>query len=225
MKIVAVRIGKAYGPEYETYLESKLPQHEFIWVREPIQKNIKFQWNKMLGMNLDVDEPICVMDIDLLLINDYHDIFNYPIERGQFLAMPAWWNDTSNSNYSINGGFFKYYPKDCQYIYEKFMSNPEHWQRYYIDNGYTVGPVNGEQFFVEDSVKERLDLITFPASWCTRWDAEGDIEWQEDISNLYKEETGNDYLFMGEFHDDVKLVHFTHIANKPHEWKYYDACS
>ena len=30
MKIVAVRIGDKYGPEYEKYLESKLPQHEFI---------------------------------------------------------------------------------------------------------------------------------------------------------------------------------------------------
>ena len=34
MKIVAVRIGDRYGPEYEKYLEEKLPEHEFIWVRE-----------------------------------------------------------------------------------------------------------------------------------------------------------------------------------------------
>ena len=36
MKILAVRIGDKYGPEYETYLERKLP-FEFIWVREPIE--------------------------------------------------------------------------------------------------------------------------------------------------------------------------------------------
>ena len=37
MKIVAVRIGKKYGPEYEKYLESMLPEYEFIWIRKPIK--------------------------------------------------------------------------------------------------------------------------------------------------------------------------------------------
>ena len=55
MKIIAVRIGEKYGPEYERYLESKLPDYEFIWVRKPIQDNVMLQWNKMYGMNLDVD--------------------------------------------------------------------------------------------------------------------------------------------------------------------------
>ena len=40
MKIVAIRIGDKYGPEYETYLQEKLPQHEFIWVREPYDKRV-----------------------------------------------------------------------------------------------------------------------------------------------------------------------------------------
>ena len=66
MKIVAVRIGDKYGPEYEKYLESKLPEHEFIWVREPINDKIQLQWNKMYGMNLDIDEPIVVMDIIII---------------------------------------------------------------------------------------------------------------------------------------------------------------
>ena len=50
MKIVAVRIGDKYGPEYEKYLESKLPEYEFIWVREPIREDVALQWNKMYGM-------------------------------------------------------------------------------------------------------------------------------------------------------------------------------
>ena len=50
MKILAVRIGNKYGPEYEEYLEGKLPQHEFVWIREPYHPEVKLQWNKMLGM-------------------------------------------------------------------------------------------------------------------------------------------------------------------------------
>jgi len=60
MKILAVRIGDKYGPQYEKYLESKLPNYDFIWVREPINDKVLLQWNKMQGMNLDIDEPICV---------------------------------------------------------------------------------------------------------------------------------------------------------------------
>ena len=142
MKIVAVRIGNRYGPEYETYLESKLPEYEFVWIREPMADNIKLQWNKMYGMTLNIDEPICVIDIDILLINDYKKIFEYPIKQGQFLAAPGWWRDLKGEEgkrFSINGGFYKYYPKDCKYIYEKFMSNPEHWQKKYIEEGFTSG--------------------------------------------------------------------------------------
>jgi len=34
----------------------------------------------MWGMQLDQDEPICVIDIDILLMNDYEKIFEYPIK-------------------------------------------------------------------------------------------------------------------------------------------------
>ena len=229
MKLVTVRIGNKYGPEYETYLEKKLPDYEFIWVREPIQDNVQLQWNKMYGMNLDIDEPICVMDIDVLLINDYKKIFEFSIERGEFIAMPGWWRDTNQEQYKINGGFFKYYPKDVKYIYEKFMSNPGHWQTHYIKNKTTKGPVNGEQYFVEDSVRERLKLKLLPNSWFTRWTT-GDLinkinktDWQTQITTKYREITGNDYIYLGDkFHNDIKMVHFTHSMNKPHEWSDYD---
>ncbi len=229
MKILAVRIGEKYGPEYETYLEKKLPDHEFVWVREPYDDRVVLQWNKMWGMQLDIDEPICVMDIDVLLVNDYEKIFDYPIKRGQFLAMPGWWRDTEKSGYVINGGFFKYYPKDCKYIFDKFMSDPHRWQHHYIDNGTTKGPVNGEQYFVEDSVKEKLELVTLPEAWFTRWVTDESIvygksmlRWQVQLTNKYNEITGNDYIYLGgEFHEDIKFVHFTHSLNKPHLWEDY----
>ena len=229
MKIVTVRIGDKYGPEYEKYLEKKLPNHEFIWVREPYDDGVVLQWNKMWGMQMDIDEPICVMDIDVLLVNDYEKVFDYPIKRGQFVAMPGWWRDTDKSGYVINGGFFKYYPRDCKYIFEKFMSNPHYWQHYYINNGTTKGPVNGEQYFVEDSVKEKLELVTLPEAWFTRWVTDESINygksmlrWQVELTNKYNEITGNDYIYLGdEFHEDIKFVHFTHSLNKPHLWEDY----
>ena len=116
MKIFAVRIGDRYGPEYEKYLESKLPEYEFVWIRDQIHPDVLMQWNKMSAMNSGIDEPVCVMDIDMLLVNDYKEIFEYPVKRGEFVAMPGWWRDTKREGYSLNGGFFKYYPTDCKYI-------------------------------------------------------------------------------------------------------------
>ena len=230
MKIVAVRIGDKYGPEYEEYLESKLPEYEFIWVREPIRPDVTLQWNKMYGMSLDIDEPICVMDIDVILINDYKKVFEYPIKPGEFLAMPGWWRDDSKDEkpYPMNGGFFKYYPKDCRYIYDEFMSNVNYWQQYYIENGVTKGPVNGEQYFVWDQANKNLNVKLLPAAWFTRWkttfqDTDKTYEkWQWDMTQKYRNETGNDYIWLGGFHDDIKFVHFTHASNKPREWKYFD---
>jgi len=230
-KILCVRIGEKYGPEYETYLENKLPEHEFIWIRQPYHDKVTLQWNKMWGMQLDIDEPICVMDIDIILENDYEEVFNYPIERGQFLAMPGWWRDTNSENYKINGGFFKYYPKDCRYIYDKFMSDIHKWQRHYIDNGVTSGPVNGEQYFVEDSVKEKLKLKLLPEAWFIRWVAstkplqehQSEKLFMIRMTEKYTELTGNEFAYMGgEFHEDIKFVHFTHSSNKPHEWIDYE---
>jgi hypothetical protein len=140
--------------------------------------------------------------------------------------MPGWWRQ--EKNYKINGGFFKYYPKDCKYIYDKFIKDIDHWQSYYIKNGTTIGPVNGEQYFVEDSVKERLELITIPDSWVTRWCSNVDVigknlsNWQFKMTTKYKELTNNDYIYLGgQFHKDIKLVHFTSAINKPHEWLDY----
>jgi len=228
MDIVCVRIGDKYGPEYEEYLERKLSKHNIIWIREPYHEKVTLQWNKMWGMQMETDEPICVMDIDVLLINDYEKIFDYPIERGQFVAMPGWWrNDVSE--YRINGGFFKYYPKDCRYIYDKFMNNIHYWQKFYIENGTTTGPVNGEQYFVEDSVREQLDLVVLPNEWFTRWVVSDEVisgnmnRWNYNMTQKYEQLTGNPYIYMGgEFHTDIKYVHFTNRLNKPHEWVDYE---
>jgi hypothetical protein len=39
---------------------------------------------------------------------------------------------------------------------------------------------------------------------------------------LYNKVTGNDYVYLGgEFHPDIKMVHFTHAMNKPHDWEDY----
>jgi len=219
MKIYCLRIGNKYGPEYEDYINEKLKDYEVVWIRESYEKSIALQWNKMQCMALNTDEPIVVLDIDVLLIGDYKKLFDFPIKRGEFLGIPQWWNH-NYPNWKINGGFQKYYPKDCNYIYDIFMKNPKHWMSHYIKSGLTIGPVNGEQFFVEEHVKQNLTLKLVPEKWVTRWT---NTESKNDfIANQYKAKFDSNIMTNNQFNDSIKLVHFTTSLNKPHEslfWK------
>ena len=37
---------------------------------------------------------------------------------------------------------------ETNYLWERFNKNPEYWQRYYVENGFAEGPINGEQNFI-----------------------------------------------------------------------------
>lgn len=220
MRVYCVRIGNKYGLEYESYINEKLVGYDVHWIKQPINQHVKLQWNKMIPMSLNYDKPICVIDIDILLMNDYKQIFEYPIKRGEFAAIPGWWKDTEG--YTINGGFFKYFPIDCNYIYNEFINNVDYWQEHYIKNGTTVGPVNGEQHFVEDQVKRKLKLKYVPPAWATRWSSGYNMtdteftKWMYSMNDTYSKLTGNEYLHLDEFHPDIKIVHYTHSHNKPY---------
>ena len=208
-KIFAIRIGDRYGPEYEEYLNSKLPN--ITWIRKSFDNRVLFQWNKLFLMNLDIDHPIIVIDIDILLINDYMDLINYPIKEEEFLSIHAWWKDTNKLGYKMNGGFQKYYPKKCKYIFEKFAKDPIYWQQYYIKNGTTIGPVNGEQYFVEDSAKEQLKLKLAPSEWVCRFKNNYDKNW---LANLNVKYPGK-YAYIDEFNSNIKLVHYNQFNHAP----------
>ena len=71
--------------------------------------------------------------------------------------------------------------------------------------------------------------MTLPEAWFTRWVTDevstmekGMLRWQIELTNKYNKITGNDYVYLGgEFHEDIKFVHFTHSLNKPHLWEDY----
>jgi len=202
-KVFAVRIGTKYGQDVEDYINSKIPN--VTWIRDE-EMHFYFQWNKLRVMNLNIDEPVVVIDIDMEFINDYMEAIDYPIERGEFLTIKSWWRDTSNENYNMNGGFEKFYPIDCKYIYEKFKKDPIYWSKYYINNGTTVGPVNGEQYFVEDCVKERLTLKFLPETWVIPFRVKRDFEFMNQLNFLYP----GDYAYYGnnDFNEDIKILHY-----------------
>lgn len=199
-RVFAVRVGDKYGPHYEDYINSKIPNVE--WIKEEVVG--PRQWNKLYPMSLDIDEPIVVIDIDIMLINDYMDAINYPIQPGEFLAAKSWWGDTKTPGYSIQGGFQKYYPKECKYIYEEFISKPDYWMEYYPKKEVTCAGM-GEQYFVEDMARQKLSIKHLPGSWITRWQNQMTRKLVVDLNHYYP----SDWLHLDqEFHPEVRLVHF-----------------
>lgn len=233
MRIFCVRIGDKYDIRYEEYLNKKIEDigYKITWIREPFDDRVMLQWNKLQVMQTRIDEPVVVMDIDLLLTNNYCELIEYPINDDEFLLLPAWWN--TSDKFAFNGGFQKFVPKNCNYIFKEFMSRPLYWQGYYIQEGMTIGPVNGEQFFVVEQARKQLKVKTIPDSWVCRWSSEEFINTVRNMSyEDYIRNENENYanicngatLYDGvEFNTDVKLVHFTHTLNKPSEWKEYDS--
>lgn len=219
LKVFCVRIGNKYGPEYEDYINSKLEGHDVHWIREPFHKWVPLQWNKLQVFGMDIDEPVIVMDIDKLLIHDYHEVINYPCAKNEFVSIPYWWN-FNGTPFKMSGGFYKFWPNRTRHIYEKFMSDIPYYTNYYIKAGLTIGPVNGEFMFVQDSLYD-MDLKLMPDSWFTRWVSDDNISTQK-IEDKYFEITGNKLYNGNDFHEDIKIVHFTRSTNKPHEWKDYE---
>ena len=202
-EIYAVRIGDKYGPEFEKYHESKLGP--INWIREPFDSRVALQWNKLFAMKAKTKDPVVVIDIDMLWLNDYMDIINTPIEPGEFLTLKAWWQESDNPKYFVQGGFQKYYPKDCRQIVQEFMFDPHYWQQHYIKNGTTIGPVNGEQYFIQDMVeKNGLKLKFIPQEWITKWHVDAHADYIAEANLMYP----GDYVFCNnEFNPQIRLVH------------------
>ena len=200
-KVFAIRIGDKYGQDVEDYIESKISN--VTWIRDELP-GVKLQWNKLRVMNMNIDEPVLVIDIDMFFMNDYVKAIDYPIRRGEFLTARSWWKDTWNEKYSLCGGFQKYYPSDCKYIYDEFMRDPEYWSQYYITRKITVGPVNGEQYFVEDQVNKKLHLSYLPDTWMSAMCNKNDKKELARLNALYPDE----YLYLDKFNEKLKIIHF-----------------
>lgn len=221
VKVFCVRIGTKYGREYEDYINRKLKGHDVHWIREPYHPHIPLQWNKLKVFDMDINEPVIVMDIDKLLIHDYEEVINYPCKKNEFVSIPYWWN-FNGTPYKMSGGFYKFWPKYNKNIWNTFVEDIPRWTSHYIKAGLTIGPVNGEFMYVQEQLQS--ELVLMPDAWFTRWVSDPGISTTK-IEDKYLEITGNTLYDGYDFHSDVKVVHFTNSMNKPHRWTEYDRFS
>lgn len=107
---------------------------------------------------ITTDEPVIVMDLDWIILNDITGIVNQPIIPTQFATVHGWWR-TSARRLKINGGMYKFFPNTLGKAYNIFYSNPQFWQRTYFG----VNKIQGEQDFVTDVVPLTHEIVLFPS--------------------------------------------------------------
>ena len=96
-KVFAVRVRDKYDQKVEDYINSKISN--VTWIRDELP-GVDLQWNKLRVMNMDIDEPVLVIDIDtfyindnVILLGDLNDNLNDPLVAREHIHSFGWAND------------------------------------------------------------------------------------------------------------------------------------
>ena len=236
INVLTLKVGNKYSSEYVNNLYNSLlantteefnffcytedgsnlnPNIKVVNLEDPNQ--FKLQWHKIKFhksgfADIKKGERCLILDIDWIITNNLDPIMKHKLEDNQFGCFERWWSNRRDLCL-INGGFQMYNMGDTNHLWEKFSSNPEHWQEYYINNGLADGPVNGEQNFIDENAGD--NRYWFPMSWFAKYSSEDVVKiqrnWNRDVDPL------EPYYLGGEFHEDIKMVHFSNADNLIHK--------
>ena len=177
------------------------------------KKDKKLQWYKLdyFKKNIIDGEDIILMDIDQVIIRNCDFLFE-PIENKEFRGTHRFWwrwrEDNENKEFALSGSIYKFKNGEHQYIVDEFEKDIDYWQEYFIKNGTTSGPVNGEQHFVQKMLEDnKTNVSMFPEKYIVKWHKD-DFYIQTCIEHDYKKWSGNKYLLDEDWHEDVKVIHY-----------------
>ena len=174
----------------------------------------KLQWHKVKFHKINfadipTGEKCLILDIDWIITSCMDDILGYNLPERTFGCFERWWSNL-RAYCKINGGFQMFYMGDTHQLWTTFRKASEHWQEYYIKNGFAQGPVNGEQNFIDEHLS--IDRDWLPMEWFAKHYDEEYIKiqanWDRDVNK------NEPYFLGGEFCDTIKMVHFSNANNK-----------
>lgn len=235
INILTLKVGNKYSSAYVNRLYQALKRNStvdfnfYCYTEDSagLEKNINVipltlrhdvvkQWYKIDFHSMPQLIGKClVLDIDYLIVDNVDDILNWNLPKNSFGCQERWWSKLTHFC-KINGGFQMFCQGDTQHLYDKFYENPQHWQSYYISTGQAAGPVNGEQNFVDNHCQ--LDRSWLPPEWFAKYSEEELFKIQ---SQWAKRVNKHEPFYMsGEFHEDIKMVHFSNSENGMHLYDY-----
>lgn len=193
------------------YTNHKENFHEDIIIKPIENKDKKLQWYKLDFFKKDFVEEsdIIVMDIDIDIVGNVDFLFD---DYEGFVGTNRWWwrwrEDKYNIPIALSGTVYKFKNGEHQYVVDEFEKDIPYWEEYFIKNEITVGPVNGEQHFVQHMLLENKASYThFPTRYIIKWN-ENDIAAQSKLEADYWKHTGNRYIEADGWNPDVRIIHY-----------------
>lgn len=182
-----------------------------IIIKPIVKRNKKLQWYKLdfFKKGFVENHDIIVMDIDLDIVGNVDFIFD---DYSGFIGSHRWWwrwrEDKENQPFALSGTIYKFKNGEHQEVIDNFEKDIPYWEEYFIKNGVTKGPVNGEQHFVQKMLTDyNKPFSYFPERHIIKWH-KNDFSMQLKLEKEYEKWTKNNYIENGDWHHDVRIVHY-----------------
>mgnify|MGYP001281978024 CR=1 FL=1 len=193
------------------YTSHKSKFNKDIIIRPITTTDKKLQWFKLDFFKKDFveEEDIIVMDIDLDIVGNIDFLFD---DYEGFVGSHRWWwrwrEDKDKLPFALSGTVYKFKNGKHQYVVDTFEQDIPFWEEYFIKNGVTKGPVNGEQHFVQKTLYDfKSDFSYFPEKYIVKWHKD-DYIMQMKLEKDWKKFTSNTYINDKKWHPDIRIVHY-----------------
>ena len=151
-------------PIYEPFIKNYVYIQSDIDIHEHWAKTYFFDPNLIQAKK---DDETIIMDIDMFWMNNPSEVITYPVESGQFVSIPRWWELEQVEEYPISGNFYKFKSHDFPHVASIYRKHHAYFRKHYYEKGLVEEPKLGEQHFVYDMMKH-ADIKLQPAEWCMK---------------------------------------------------------
>jgi hypothetical protein len=165
------------------------------------------QWYKIDFFGKDIittAEPVIVMDLDWVIVDDITDIIDTPVRPSEFITVDRWWRGDTDPC-PINGGFYKFVPSSCHHLYEIYYTNPKKWQNEYRGER----EIGGEQDFVFVHTRSTHTLKFLPSHAVVRW-RPLHMENNDQIREQYQKMFGYPLINGDILNPNIRMLHTQH---------------
>lgn len=181
-----------------------------IIIKPITKKDKKLQWYKLdfFKKGFTNHKDIITMDIDVDIVGNVDFIFDDYIG---FVGTHRWWwrwrEDKQKDKFALSGTMYKFKNGEHQYIVDTFEKDIHYWEEYFIKNGVTIGPVNGEMHFVQQMLIDNKAVKSyFPEVKIVKWSDDFVTQLKlERNFNIYVKE---DYIYDDDWHPGISIVHY-----------------
>jgi hypothetical protein len=225
--IYVVCTGPNYNPSHVMRFERQLKEHVNIdfkvhcyttYDASQFDKSIEVipikhddgrrQWHKIDFFKFaPKGETVFVSDLDWTFIGDVTDIFSQEVKQNELIAPYRWWTRHKGQGFTINGGLYKFIGGDHYCIPNTFYGNSKYWMQHYIvDRQLAHPPVNGEQNFVDETLRNNKSILKYFEPQDAFGRLPSNHEHAVEYNELYLKHYGHEHYYIGEFNERVRMI-------------------